>query len=204
MIQFVGSMEDNVGLCVGTGTWDHHHEGHSGYLAIDIANNNLVDWLASAKPDVVMFMLGTNDITHGYDTTEIIAAYTQMVHEMRDSNPNMKIIVIFLNSARADFFLTSNQIDLVIPLHYANEEVIALNAAIPAWAKSQNSTDSPMYIADTNTGVTNDDLRDGVHPNLDGDKIIASRLYPILLQVVNQSFRESNVIEDIDSELGLV
>jgi len=107
-IQFAGSMEDNLGLCVSTAAWDQHHEGHSGYLAVDIANNNLAGWLGSAKPDVVMFMLGTNDITHGYSTTEILAAYTQMVQEMRASNPSMRIIVRGLSIQQMyAIFLTS-------------------------------------------------------------------------------------------------
>jgi lysophospholipase L1-like esterase len=91
--QFVGSMTDNTQNCQGNLGWDMQHEGHSGYLAINVANNNLVGWLISAKPDVVMFMLGTNDSTGGHTTAEVIAAYTKMVQEMRASNPNMKIIV---------------------------------------------------------------------------------------------------------------
>jgi lysophospholipase L1-like esterase len=86
-------MTNNQQNCQGNSGWDMHHEGHSGYLAIDIANNNLQGWLASSKPDVVMFMLGTNDITGGKSSTEILAAYTKMVQLMRASNANMKIIV---------------------------------------------------------------------------------------------------------------
>lgn len=97
-IVFVGSMTDNTQNCVATHTnWDHHHEGHSGYLAIDIANSDLTGWLASAKPDVVMFMLGTNDVFQGHATADIITAYTKMVQEMRASNANMKIIVSHLD-----------------------------------------------------------------------------------------------------------
>lgn len=93
-IDFVGSMTDNTQNCVAAHSdWDQHHEGHSGYLAIDIANNYLTGWLASAKPDVVMFMLGTNDVFQSHSTSDIIAAYTKMVQEMRASNPNTKIIV---------------------------------------------------------------------------------------------------------------
>lgn len=92
-IQFVGSSTSDAGACIGTGPWDHHHEGHSGYTAVDIARNDLAGWLRAARPDVVMFMLGTNDVTHGHATAAIIDAYTQMVGEMRGSNPGMRIIV---------------------------------------------------------------------------------------------------------------
>jgi len=95
-IQFVGSSTTNSQNCKSNATdgkFDLHHEGHSGYLAINIANTNLVGWLASAKPDIVMFMLGTNDVAQGKSVADIIASYTKMAGQMRSSNPNMKIIV---------------------------------------------------------------------------------------------------------------
>ncbi len=93
-IQFVGSSTTNTQNCKAKDpSWDHHHEGHSGYLAINIANTNLVGWLAPTKPDIVMFMLGTNDVAQGRTTDAIIAAYTKMVGEMRAANAAVKIIV---------------------------------------------------------------------------------------------------------------
>ncbi|EON95657.1 putative carbohydrate esterase family 3 protein [Phaeoacremonium minimum UCRPA7] len=99
-----------------------------------------------------------------------MAAYTKMVQIMRKANPKMKIIV-----------------DLVIPLSFSNSGIQAINSAIPAWAKGLNSTDSPIVIADCTTGFPTSDLRDGVHPNIAGDRIIQSRITPLLLNYVNQS-----------------
>ncbi|KAJ4423769.1 hypothetical protein N0V82_001507 [Gnomoniopsis sp. IMI 355080] len=172
-ISFVGSMTDNTQNCVAThSNWDQHHEGHSGYLAINIANTNLVGWLASAKPDVVNFMLGTNDVAQSHSTSDIIAAYTKMVQEMRSNNLNMKIIV-----------------DTVISLPSAQSAITALNDAIPAWAQSQNTTASPIYIADVAAvfPLGNTDLRDGVHPNDAGDVVIANTLAPVWTQVIQSS-----------------
>ncbi|KFY55133.1 hypothetical protein V496_07103 [Pseudogymnoascus sp. VKM F-4515 (FW-2607)] len=166
--QFVGSMTNNPQNCQGNSGWDMHHEGHSGYTAISIANNNLQGWLASAKPDVVMFMLGTNDITGGRSTSDIMAAYTKMVQLMRASNASMKIIV-----------------DLVIPISYGDgSPVNSLNAAIRSWAPGLSTSASPITIADTNTGFTTGDLRDQVHPNASGDTKIAAALHPVLLSVI--------------------
>ncbi len=115
-IEFVGSSTTNSQNCKATAaTWDHHHEGHSGFLAIDIANKDLTGWLASAKPDVVMFMLGTNDVNGRPSTADLMAAYTKMVTEMRASNPNMKIIVshssssISSSSLHQRFLFTSSE-----------------------------------------------------------------------------------------------
>jgi lysophospholipase L1-like esterase len=75
----------------------------------------------------------------------------------------------------------------VIPLSFSNSAITALNARIPAWAKGLNSTESPIVIADCNTGFPTSDLRDGVHPNAAGDKILASRIGPLLLNYIGES-----------------
>lgn len=93
-VQYVGSQNSNpVGCQPQTANWDQHHEGHSGWTAVDIANNWLAGWLQSTPADIVMFMLGTNDVVGGTSTDQIIAAYTKMVETMRASNPSIKIIV---------------------------------------------------------------------------------------------------------------
>ena len=93
-VQYVGSQNSNPQGCrPNTANWDQRHEGHSGWLAVDIANSHLEGWLQRTPADIVMFMLGTNDVTRGKTTAEIMAAYTKMVNIMRASNPRMKIIV---------------------------------------------------------------------------------------------------------------
>ncbi|KAK4119224.1 carbohydrate esterase family 3 protein [Parathielavia appendiculata] len=170
-VQYVGSQNSNPQNCKpNTANWDQHHEGHSGWLAIDIANNYLANWLKSTPADIVMFMLGTNDVFRGRTTNDIMAAYTKMVGIMRAANPKMKIIV-----------------DLVIPASFNNNGIQAINARIPEWARGLNSTESPIVIADCYTGFSTSDLRDGVHPSLSGDRIIASRVGPLLLSYVRQS-----------------
>ncbi|KAL2172348.1 hypothetical protein VTG60DRAFT_6187 [Thermothelomyces hinnuleus] len=170
-VQYVGSQNSNPQGCrPQTANWDQHHEGHSGWLAIDIANNYLANWLRSTPADIVMFMLGTNDVVRGHTTDEIINAYTKMVEIMRAANPNTKIIV-----------------DLVIPLPFSNGPIEAINARIPQWAAGLNSTESPIVVADCYQGFTSSMLRDGVHPNLEGDRLIASRIGPLLLDYVKQS-----------------
>lgn len=93
-VDFVGSMTNNPQSCTTQATgFDTGHEGHSGWLSIDIADNYLEGWLASTTPDIVQFMLGTNDAAQGRTTDAIIESYTKMVGLMRASNPDMKIIV---------------------------------------------------------------------------------------------------------------
>ncbi|KAK3348498.1 SGNH hydrolase [Neurospora tetraspora] len=175
-VQYVGSQNSNTQNCKpATGAnWDQHHEGHSGWLAVDIANNYLEGWLKKTPTDIVMFMLGTNDVTRGKSTSEVMAAYGKMVGIMRGSNPRIKII-------------KKKQVDQIIPLSFNNAAIQAINAQIPAWAAKLNTTESPIVVADCYTGFKTSDLRDGVHPSASGDKIIASRVGPLLLDLVRQS-----------------
>jgi lysophospholipase L1-like esterase len=96
-VNFVGSgkTENN---CRDT-TYDRDNEGHSGFLAIDIANKNQLDgWLKTNPADVITMHLGTNDIVQqNKAVTDIIAAFTKLIATMRTSNPRMKIIVRILN-----------------------------------------------------------------------------------------------------------
>ena len=108
-VDWIGSMTDTK-TCSGVETWDPNHEGHSGYLAIDIANQYLQGWLAPAAPDIAFFHLGTNDITQGHSTEEIIAAFGTLVDLMRESNPAVKVIVSFYPSDEIGFELPSSML----------------------------------------------------------------------------------------------
>src|SRR6185436_4277456 len=88
---------DFVGTLPGGGCsvpFDGDNEGHGGFLATNIANQNLLPgWLSATHPDIVVMHLGTNDVWNNVATASIISALGTLVDQMRASNPNMKIIV---------------------------------------------------------------------------------------------------------------
>lgn len=93
-VDFVGSMTNNPQGCTTTsGDFDTGHEGHSGWQAVDIANQYIETWAADAQPDIVNFMLGTNDANMGKTTEQVIAAYDTIIEALRAVNPNVKVIV---------------------------------------------------------------------------------------------------------------
>jgi len=171
-VNFVGSgkTENN---CRDT-TYDRDNEGHSGFLAIDIANKNQLDgWLKTNPADVITMHLGTNDIVQqNKAVTDIIAAFTKLIGTMRTSNPKMKIIVA-----------------QIIPLGIGNYngKVQELNRAIVPWAQGLNTTQSPIWVVDQYTGFSGSaDLRDGVHPNDSGDVKMANVWYPAVVRAKTQ------------------
>lgn len=63
--------------------------------------------------------------------------------------------------------------------------VIALNNAIPAWASSKSTSQSPIYVVDQWTGFsTATDTSDGVHPNNNGIIKMANKWYSTLVNLV--------------------
>ncbi len=151
-------------------TYDGDSEGHGGILATNMADQNqLPPWLAATTPDIVVVLLGTNDVWSGRSPSVILTAFTTLVNQMRASNPNMKIVV-----------------GQILPMNptgctHCPQGAIDLNAAIPGWAAGLSTPQSPITVVDQWTGFnTATDTGDGVHPNEAGNQKISDKWYPAL------------------------
>lgn len=151
-------------------SYDGDNEGHGGYLATNVANQNLLPgWLSSTKPDIVMMHFGTNDVWNNIAPATITTAFSKLVDQMRASNPNMKILVA-----------------KILPMNPSGcadcgARAVALNNAIPAWASSKSTSQSPITVVDQWSGFsTASDSIDGVHPNDSGNQKMAAKWYPAL------------------------
>lgn len=159
--------------------YDGEHEGHSGYLATDIADQGqLPGWLSATNPDIVLMHLGTNDVWNARSTEAILDAYTTLVGQMRESNPDMTILVA-----------------QIIPMNPSGcsscyQGVRDLNAVIPSWADGLSTNRSPVVVVDQWTGFdTATDTYDGVHPDDSGSEKIANGWYPALTAALSSERR---------------
>lgn len=155
--------------------YDGDNEGHGGALATNIVSlNELPGWLSATNPDVVLMHLGTNDVWSSLSPSTILAAYTTLIGQMRANNPSMKILVAQIIPMNPSGCTTCAQ------------GVVALNAAIPAWASSLSTAQSPITVVDQWTGFDDStDTGDGVHPNDAGNQKMASKWFPPLTTVLN-------------------
>jgi lysophospholipase L1-like esterase len=171
-INFVGTLNNSSSCGI---PFDGDNEGHGGYLATNIANQNLLPgWLSATHPDIVMMHLGTNDVWNNIAPATILAAFSTLVDQMRANNPRMKILVA--------------QITPMNPsgCSYCAQGVINFNAAIPAWASSKSTAQSPIVVVDQWTGYNDaTDTIDGVHPNASGNQKIAAKWFPPLTAQLN-------------------
>ena len=153
--------------------FDAHHEGHSGYQAYDVARTNIAGWVRSTTPDIVQFMLGTNDVNIGKRNAQtILDAYTSILGSLRAANPKVHVIIVKM-----------------IPTQWSDTTIEAVNTAIPGWASQKTTTQSPITVADASraAGYTNAMLAgDKVHPNSQGDQFIAKQVGPVLIKVIKE------------------
>ncbi|EUC40503.1 carbohydrate esterase family 3 protein [Bipolaris oryzae ATCC 44560] len=153
--EFVGSQ--TAPTCSGTNI-DPDHEGHPGSQATTwAANADLVAKLKQNPPDVVIMLIGTNDVLIGQKPiVQILAAYDVLIGQMRASNSKMQIIL-------------SN----LLPLDPARfkatpvQGIKDLNAEIAKYVATQNTAASPVRFVDNYSGFDAvKDTDDGEHPNL--------------------------------------
>ena len=121
---------------------------------------------------------GTNDVWSAIPPARILEAYTAIVEDLRDLNPDAVILVA-----------------QIIPLHPdasfrctdCPQRAIDLNAEIPGWAAELTTEQSPIHVVDQHTGFDPAlDTYDGVHPDEDGDAKIAATWFAALEEVLEQ------------------
>src|SRR5690606_15966621 len=152
------------------------NEGHGGILATNMANQNqLVPWLASTNPEIVLMHLGTNDVWSNRSTSSILSAFTELLADMRANNPRMVLLVA-----------------KIIPMDSAQscsscaQGVINLNNSLDSWAASQSTSVSPVVVVDIWTGFSSTaDTSDGVHPTDAGHRKIANSWFPAVVNALN-------------------
>lgn len=172
-VDFVGSLAQ---ACNPAGS-DPDHEGHGGFaVTTSVANGSVRGWLEQNTPDVLMMHFATNDVWSNIPPAQILAAYTQIVADLRELNPDAVILVA-----------------QIIPLHPdasfgctdCPQRAIDFNATIPAWAAGLTTAESPIVVVDQWTGFDPAvDTYDGVHPDADGYVKLAANWFEALDQVL--------------------
>lgn len=76
----------------------------------------------------------------------------------------------------------------MIPLESNPDAIDALNEMIPDWAKNLTTVGSPIEVVDcsSSAGFTMEMLRDGIHPNDEGDRLIAQQVGPVIIRAIEE------------------
>lgn len=147
---------------------DRQHQGHSGWR-IDEVERQVVGWLQQTQPEIVLLIIGTNDVVQGYALEEA----PQRLNALLDD--------IFQVRPQASIFLGS-----IPPIDEAtlDARVRAYNQAMADLVEIRQSRGDRLYFVDLYAGLTTEDLADGIHPNRQGHDKIARMWDAALAEVL--------------------
>ena len=154
---------------------DKDHEGHPGFTIAEIATG-VSSWLTVSQPDVVLLLIGTNDILQDLDLSHAPERLASLLGIMAATAPGTTVLV-----------------STIPPLVGASRDaaVQTFNAAIPGVVDQQKAAGHKVMLVDGHAALTLADLDpDGIHPNAAGYDKLAAAWYPVLAPLVAQGTAE--------------
>ena len=165
-VDFVGS-KSNGPSTLG----DKHHEGHPGWTINQITT--LVDngLLFTYQPDVVLLMIGTNDILRNDNISTLKTELSQLIDKITTGLPNANLVVSSIAPLEPSIKGTGR----------ANV-VKAYNEVIPQLVKEKVAQGQQITYANAGGSLSLDDLvADGIHPNAAGHDKLGNAWYKNLV-----------------------
>lgn len=151
-IEFVGSLSNGPDTLL-----YQNHEGHSGWRIAEI-HDRVVEWLQKFQPDIILLLIGTNDIGQWYQVEATRDRLNELIDTIFQTVPNVKLFVASIPP---------------IGEPTVNQRVIEYNQQSEQLVKEKQQAGKPITFVDLYSILSLEDLPDGVHPNREGFRKIA-------------------------------
>lgn len=135
--------------------------GLSGETTADGANR--IDWVLRQPMDVFVLELGGNDALRGLPIAESIKNLQTILDKVKAARPNCKIVVA----------------GMLAPPNLGKAYADAFRTMYPLLAKKNGALLIP-FLLDGVGGIPDLNLEDGIHPNVEGHKIVAETVWNVL------------------------
>ena len=122
-----------------------------------------VDWVLNQKPDVFVLELGANDGLRGIPLEETRSNLQSIINKVRKKNPEVEIVLAGMQ----------------IPPNMGPEYTAEFRTIFPDLAKANNIALIP-FLLDGVAGNPDLNQRDGIHPTVEGQIIVASNVWSVL------------------------
>lgn len=152
---YVGSQDSPVG----------RHEGHAGWR-LDELTPHTAEWMAAARPDVVLLHCGVNDARAGACASVMAERMRDLLAAILTSSPTVRVIV---SDLIAPWYGTTND--------RASVAVQRFNALLPSVVAGAGPRASLVRVS---LAVPSSLLGDGLHPNDEGYERMAWALWRAL------------------------
>ena len=151
-IEFVGSASNGPNSLP-----SRNHEGHSGWR-IDEIYQEVSNWLQKFQPEMILLLIGTNDIAQGYNIETAGDRLDRLVEEIFKFAPKVQLFVASIPP---------------IGEPTLNLRVMLYNQNIQALVERRQQAGEAIIFVDLYYSLNLNDLPDGVHPNQEGFRKIA-------------------------------
>ena len=153
-------------------SFDQDNEGHGGYSTDEILHGvtdqqwepgYLAEWTMNYDYDMVLLLIGTNDVLRGVPTNETVLNLEKIISVLRQKNPR---VTVFLGT--------------LPPASYYRQSLIDLNQEIVRIAERVSTPDSRVIVVDQfygYDGVEDNQAPGYVHPDESGAIKIAKNWY---------------------------
>jgi lysophospholipase L1-like esterase len=175
-ITFVGSLT-NGPATVDNKTFPQHHEGHGGYTIDSGTGHNGISGqitdnaLSSYKPNIVLLMIGTNDINGNIDTANAPTRLGNLIDDITTKAPSALLVVASIIPSKTDGTNTNFQ---------------KYNAAIPGLVDTRAKAGKHVVFLDNykvfsaNASYKTAWMYDNLHPNDAGYVALGQSWYGVI------------------------
>lgn len=122
-----------------------------------------IDWILRQPVDVFVLELGANDGLRGLPLAETKKNLQAIIDKVKAKYPKTKIVVV----------------GMMVPPNMGGDYTKEFNEIFPALAKKNNAALMPFLLEGV-AGNEKLNLPDGIHPNIEGHKIVAKNVKKVL------------------------
>lgn len=124
---------------------------------------NRLDWILKQPVDIFVLELGANDGLRGLPLDQTKQNLQSIIDKVKGKYPKAKIVIA----------------GMLVPPNMGPEYTSGFSKIFPELAKANNASLIPFLLQ----GVAGDDklnIADGIHPNVEGHKIVASNVLKVI------------------------
>ncbi|MEO1764786.1 MAG: GDSL-type esterase/lipase family protein, partial [Cyanobacteria bacterium J06629_18] len=180
-VDFVGSHK------TGPEGFDRDNSGYSGWRIRDI-DSAVNGWLNDAQPDMVLLMIGTNDILRDDNISQAPSRLNNLIDKITNQLPDAQVLV--------------GSIPPISRSEEQKQEAIEFNSHIPGIIDSKAAQGKNVSYVDINSELTPDDLYDGIHLTVEGYSKIADTWYDAILDENIAQINPQDSLSNIENIIG--
>lgn len=129
---------------------------------------NRINWVLNQKIDVFILELGANDGLRGVPLEETRANLQAIIDAVLEKNAATKIILAGMQ----------------LPPNMGQDYITEFKSIFPELAKKNNLSLIPFLLKDVG-GIPELNQADGIHPTVEGQKILAKNVWTVLEPIIN-------------------